>query len=886
MPSLNVALAPGTRLGPYEIAAQIGEGGMGVVYRGIDTNLKRAVAIKVLPDALASDPERLARLQREAEVLASLNHANIAQVHGLEKSGGATAIIMELVEGPTLEERIARGAIPMDEALSIARQIADALDAAHTQSIVHRDLKPANIKLRAPGTVKVLDFGLAKGFDADAAAPDHVASSPTMTTPVRTVAGAIVGTPAYMAPEQVRGEAIDTRADIWAYGVILFEMVTGRRLFARPSIAETTAAVLHVEPDYELLPAPIRRLCRSCLQKDPAHRLRDIADAQLLIDGPAAVASPPQRPHRLGWAVAGLFATLAAVAVWAPWRTSPPAPQPVRFQITPQATLVVSGASAISPDGRHLAFLATGSDGSIRVWVRDMESLVERVLPDAIVGQAAPPPFWSPDSRFIAFDAGGKLKKIDRAGGLAETIADAPAPVVGGSWNRDGVIVFSAIDNGILRVPSAGGTPTPVTIVKGSAGSGHLLPVFLPDGHHFLYLSASRDKPEQSGVFVGSIDSTPDDQDQRRVLQTTTHVGYVPAADGRGTMVFLRDGDLMAQAFDERRFELSGSAVQIASGVDAYRDSATMSVSTNGVLVYRSTANLQLTWTNRQGRPVGDVGVPGRYMTLALSRDGASALVSRADPQVTSRRELWLFDFSRNLSNRLLPDGDDPVWSPDDRDVIYDTDAGVYKHALDGTQPKTLVATSIVGRRAPTSWSPDGRFVLHTVNDPKTSSDIWTLTLDGTPTVEPFLDSPASESQGQFSPATTRPLLVAYTSNESGRDEVFVRAFRAADNRQMVSRNGGHSPRWRGDGRELFYVAPDGMVMSVSFTDVGPGTPTPLFAVPAGFASRDATAARAPAPWAVTPDGQRFLFAAPATAARQATGLTVVLNWQAALPWQ
>ena len=881
-----MVLAPGTRLGPYEISALIGQGGMGMVYRATDTNLKRAVAIKVLPDALAADVERIARFQREAEVLASLNHVNIAHVHGLEKSGGATAIIMELVEGPTLEERIARGPIPLDEALAIARQIADALDAAHKQSIVHRDLKPANIKLRPPGTVKVLDFGLAKGFDAPPASPAQ-ANSPTMTTPAGTVAGMIVGTPAYMAPEQARGEAIDKRVDIWAYGVIVFEMLTGRTLFARSSMAETSAAVLHVEPDYDLLPEKVRHLCRSCLQKDPAHRLRDIGDAQLLIDGPAAGGSPPNRPHRLGWAVAGLFATLAAVAVWAPWRASPSAPQPVRFQITPEATLVVSGASAISPDGRHLAFLATGSDGSIRVWVRDMESLVERVLPDAIVGQAAPPPFWSPDSRFIAFDAGGKLKKIDRSGGLAETIADVPAAVVGGTWNRDGVLVFSGIDKGLFRVSSDGGTPAQVTTVKDDSGnSAHLLPIFLPDGHRFLYFSALRLNPEQAGIFVGSIDRKPEEQDQRRILQTTTSVGYVPGTDSRGTILFLRDGNLMAQAFDETRLELSGPTVQVADGVDAYRDGVIMSVSGNGVLVYRSTANLQLTWMDRQGRPSGKVGDPGRYMALALSGDGARAVVSIADPQVISRTDLWLFDFMRNTVTRFLPTGDDPVWSPDGREVIFDTDVGMYKQAVDGVQPQTLAATSIVGRRAPTSWSPDGRFVLHTFNNLKTSSDIWVMTLSATPTVEPFLETSASESQGQFSPAARQPLVVAYTSNETGRDEIFVRTFPDGGNRKMVSSSGGHSPRWRGDGRELFYVAPDGMVMSVTFTDMGPGTPAPLFAVPAGFASRDATTARAPAPWAVTPDGQRFLFAAPATAARQANGLTVVLNWQAALRWQ
>ena len=857
---------------------------MGVVYRGVDTNLKRAVAIKVLPDAVASDPERLRRLQREAEVLASLNHANIAQIHGLEKRDGVLAIVMELVEGPTLEERIARGPIPVDEALSIASQIAQALDAAHARSIVHRDLKPSNIKLGSAGTVKLLDFGLAKGFEVAPAGADDLANSPTISSPARTVAGVIVGTPAYMAPEQARGDAIDARADIWAYGVILFEMVTGRRLFARRTLADTTAAVLQVEPDCDLVPAGIRRLCRSCLQKDPAHRLRDIGDAHLLIDAPAAVVAAPGRAHQLGWVLAALFAAAGVVAVWAPWRATLPVPQPVRFQVTPQAALVVSGASAISPDGRHLAYMATGSDGSIRLWIRDLDSLVERVLPDALVAQAAPPPFWSPDSRFVAFDAGGTLKKIDRSGGLAETIADAPFPVVGGSWSRDGVVVFSAIDNGIFRVPSSGGTPTQVTRVTSGPGGAHLLPVFLPDGRHFLYLQASRSKPEQAGIFVGSIDSPPEMQDQRRVLQTLTHVGYVPGADSVGTLLFLRDGNLMAQSFDESRLELTGSPVQIADGVDAYRDGVVMSVSPN-VLAYRSTANLQLTWLDRQGRLAGRVGEPGRYMTLALSRDGQRAVVSRADPQVVSRTDLWLFDFPRNIVSRFLPMGDDPVWSPDGREVIYDTDEGLYRHRAEGNQTETLLTTPIAGRRAPTSWSPDGRFVLHSLNNPKTSSDIWTLTLGTTPpTLAPYLNSVASESQGQFSPAATQPLLVAYTSNESGRDEVFVRTFPDAGNRQMVSRNGGHSPRWRGDGRELFFIAPDGMLMSVTLTDAGPSAPIALFAVPAGFASRDATAARAPAPWSVTPDGQRFLFAAPAAGAQN--GLTVVLNWQSAIPKQ
>ena len=348
-------------------------------------------------------------------------------------------------------------------------------------------------------------------------------------------------------------------------------------------------------------------------------------------------------------------------------------------------------------------------------------------------------------------------------------------------------------------------------------------------------------------------------------------------------MLFLRDGNLMAQPFDETRLELTRSPVPIAAGVDIYRDGATMSVSENGVLVYRTAASLQLQWLDRQGRPAGTLAERGRYLTLTLSPNGARALVSKADPQNVGRRNLWLFDFSRGeTATRFSPNGDEAVWSPDSRQVIYGTAEGVRRQALDGTQPETLVpTTTAAGRRSPTSWSPDGRFVLHTVNNLKTNSDLWTLTLGATPTVQPFLELPASESQGQFSP-TARPLLVAYTSNESGRDEVFVRTFPDGGNRQAVSINGGHSPRWSGDGRELFYVAADGTLMAVPFTESGPGIPVSLFAVPAGFASRDATTSRAHAPWGVTPDGQRFLFAAPA-AASEANGFTVVLNWHSAL---
>jgi eukaryotic-like serine/threonine-protein kinase len=551
-----MTFAPGDTLGPYEIISALGEGGMGEVYRARDRKLHRDVAIKVLPDSLSADPDRVARFERESHVLASLNHPNIAHIYGVEETNGMRALVLELVEGPTLADRIAQGALRLDEALQIARQIAEALEAAHDLGIIHRDLKPANVKLRPDGTVKVLDFGLAKALEPASGTRADITASPTIMAPSMTRMGIVLGTVGYMSPEQARGESVDKRADIWAFGVVFYEMLTATPLFVRQTVADTVAAVLDFEPDWSRVPAKARPMLQACLQKHPKRRLRDIADSQLLFDSHTEreAASGSQRSQRswIAWSLAAVGLIAAAIFAWAPWRIALPAAEPIRFQVSAPGDLPASAASAISPNGRYLAFLSSGSDRVMRVWVRDLRSLEDRPLQGTEIGQAAPPPFWSPDSRFIAYDAGGALKKVDVSGGLAQTICEVRQAAVGGSWNRGGVILFGDISGGIMRVSDAGGVPSSITKLDSPRNeSAHLTPVFLPDGRHFFYLRVSRKNPEQTGIFLGSLDLRPEEQSSQRLVATTTSPIYARSSDGRfGKLLFLRDGNLMAQTFD------------------------------------------------------------------------------------------------------------------------------------------------------------------------------------------------------------------------------------------------------------------------------------------------------------------------------------------------
>ena len=886
-----VALGPGQSLGPYDILSALGAGGMGEVYRARDRKLNRDVALKILPPTLSADPDRIARFEREARVLASLNHPNIGHIYGVEDSTPVQALVLELIDGDTLHERIANGAMALAQALPIAWQIAEALAAAHAQGVIHRDLKPANVKLRPDGTVKVLDFGLAKALEPVVAGNAAVTATALSPSPGETHAGVIFGSAAYMSPEQARGEPLDTRTDIWSFGVVLFEMLSGARVFDGRTATESLAAVLHVEPDFSRVPARVRPLLAACLQKDPKRRLRDIGDARLLVrDGDPVSASRP-RWSWLPWATTAGFATLAAVTAWAPWREAQVPAQEVRFHIAPQGTVPVSGAASISPDGRYFAYLSTGSDGVMRIRVRDLQSFEDRVLQGTEIRGAAPPPFFSPDSRTIAYDAGGALMKVEVAGGLPQVICTLRNPAVGGSWSSDGVILFGDIAAGIRRVAAAGGTPVAVTVPDPSRMEQlHLMPVFLPDRRHFFYLRISRTDPSRSGIYLGSLDVEPAKQDLTRLLATPMSVKYAPAVHGTtGHLLLVRDGNLFAQPFDERRLQLSGTPAQVAEGVYSYLDGASVSVSHNGVLAYRpASGDSQFSWFDRKGRPLAQFPDRGPYSGFALSSDGSRVVAVRLNPQAPATATLWLLDFASRTSTPLATATPaPPVWSHDGSQIVFASyqpggGGALMKKQIGGAGNEDELLRYDLST-SPTSWSRDGRHLLFVAIDPDTKADIWALSLEGTPKAAAFIRTNDVESQAQFSPASTGSARrVAFTRNEAGRDEVYLTSFPDATNRQQVSRGGGHSPKWRADGRELFYVAVDGMIVAVPISEQGiPGPPAPLFRAPSPPVSSDATGRRIAMSWDMTGDGQQFLFTVPAGDTSSAS--VVVLNWQSSL---
>jgi eukaryotic-like serine/threonine-protein kinase len=891
--ALNMVQRSGTKLGPYEIRSPLGAGGMGEVYRASDSKLNRDVALKILPAIFTNDAERMARFRREAQVLASLNHPHIGTIYGLEDWNNLRVLVLELVEGPTLADRITGGAIPLEEALAIARQIAEAMAYAHEKGVTHRDLKPANIKITPEGNVKVLDFGLAKVLEGPKNLDSDPSQSPTYSNPT-TLEGMILGTAAYMSPEQAKGKPVDKRADIWAFGVVLYELLTGRHLFHRETMSDTLAAVLKEEPDWNRIPATMRPLLQHCLEKDPKRRLRDIGDMHLLLE----TASVPVQTHRpwIVWGAVAVFLVAFAALSLIHFRERPLVSAPVQFQITPSGNLLEGLAFAVSPDGRHLAFSATGSDGVARLWVRDLESLEIRALPNSypqslhVSGSAVVPPFfWSPDSRFIGFQSLGKLAKIEISGGPAQTLCDVQGTVVGGSWNRDGVIVFADATRGLMQVSAAGGVASPLTTIDPSRKEiVNVLPSFLPDGRHFLYLRGSS-MPENSGVYVGSLNTKPEEQDSRRLLATKSGPVYVPSSDSdSGQVLFLRQGTLMAQPFDARRLELSGEAVPVAGKVGSFIDYGFFSASSNGVLVYRSSAGLdyQLTWFDRQGRVLTNVGEPGRYNSLALSPDGRRVAVSRTNPENTPNWDVWLLDAARNTSTRLTYEqvrATFPVWSADGSSVIFDSvragEVGLYLKLSSGAGNERLLLKSDARYKYPTSSSRDGRFLSYTVENPETKTDLWVLPMQGDRKPTPFLRTEFNERSGQFSPDGR---WIAYISDESGTDEIYVREFYSgsaqgpwdAGGKWLISKGGGTNPRWRGDGNELFYVASDGKLMAVDISAkpiFKAGAPRPMFQLPPGFIGSE-----------VTPDGNRFLIGVP-VAQNASVPFTVVLNWQTTL---
>ncbi|MEQ1761254.1 MAG: protein kinase [Vicinamibacterales bacterium] len=902
-----MALTPGTRLGPYEVLTQIGVGGMGEVYRATDTNLKRQVAIKVLPASVAGDADRLARFQREAEVLAALNHPNIAAIHGLEDAGGVKALVMELVEGEDLSQVIARRAgpsgpagLPLDEALPIAKQIAEALEAAHEQGIIHRDLKPANIKVRPDGTVKVLDFGLAKAMEnvgrdfspaghAGSKDPAYVPPSqaPTITTPaMMTGAGMILGTAAYMSPEQARGKAVDKRADIWAFGAVLFEMLTGARTFEGEDIAETLGAVIHKEPLWSRLPtatpSAIRTVLRRCLQKDPRQRLRDIGDVRLALDG-AFDAVSLQGTNAAGatsggrrvWMVACGVAVLGLLALSVPvvrhLREVPPlAAAEMRLDITvPPAPTADPASVALSPDG-HTVVFAAEFEGRQQLWVRVLDAASARPL--AGTEGSLQFPFWSPDSRSVGFFANGKLKRLDLERGIVESLADATNGR-GGAWNADGTILFAPTSSGALfTVAAAGGQPMAVTRLQKPQQTDHRFPQFLPDGRHFLFYA--RGTPEGRGVYVGELGHA----EARRLLDVDAAAVYVSS----GHLMFVRDGALFAQRFSPEQMTLAGEPyivvdrVAINEGVSL----AALSASTAGSFVYRSgRRRSQFVWVDRSGNVVRAAGEPDDVLALnpSLSFDGRRLALQR---NVNGNWDIWLLDMELGVLNRLTSNpGTDtrPAWSADGTHVVYSSSRdgviGLYQQVPAASERAEL----LLANASSPDFSRDGQFVLFSRN---AGSDLWgaPLTRDRTPF--PVAQTPFQERNGQLSPDGT---WIAYESDESGRSEVYVRPFRGPGGARQITAGGGGQVRWGRDGRELFYLAPDGRLMAVSFQVAGDGRGTEVGVAVPLFSARIGSAQQGPngAQYVVSPDGQRFLLNTVIEDPSSAP-ITVVLNWKGA----
>ncbi|MEO6434607.1 MAG: protein kinase [Tepidisphaeraceae bacterium] len=840
-----MTLTPGTRLGPYEITAQIGEGGMGQVYRATDTRLKRQVAVKILPPWLAADADRLARFQREAEVLASLNHPHIAGIYGIEESPDVRALVMELVEGENLSQRIARGAIPIDEVLPIARQIAEALESSHEQGIVHRDLKPANIMVGADGTVKVLDFGLAKATDplSTAAAAATLANSPTITSVAAlTGAGMILGTAAYMSPEQARGKRLDRRADIWAFGAVLFEMLTGRRAFEGDDASITLASVMMKEPDWSALPvvtpSGVRRLLTRCLKKDPRARMRDIGEARIqieeLLSGSSDEAGVARLPlvvsvwrRALPWASAGALSFVLAMvlALWAPWRT-PPADTPMRLsaEIGADASLATDGgpAAILSPDGARLALLAQGSDGRTRIYVRALEQLHAAGL---VGTEGATNPFFSPDGQWIGFFADSKLKKIAVDGGDAVALCDAGTG--GGSWSADGTIVFSS-SGGLSKVASSGGEPEALTTLDRQAGEvAHSWPQLLPGGQAVLFNSGTSLLNYEPDIAVYSFSTK-----QRK----TVHRGGIsPRYLSSGHLVYATAGTLFAVPFDLARLEVTGVAAPVLSGVFASpglggsQFSAQFSFSDTGHLVYVNAASgdgkLSIYWMDLEGRLTPLREAPAAYSTPRFSPDGKRLAMHVADGK---RVDIWVYDWERDTLTRLTFDGQVnryPSWTPDGRRVAYHSQenagAGLFWIRADGGgDPQRLTESN--HQQIPNSWRQDGKVLAFHEVTPGTGADVMTLSMEGSDTSgwtpgkpQPFLSSASAEWRPAFSPDGR---WLAYTSNESGNQEVYVRLFPGRGGKQQISSGGGVIPKWSPNGKDLFYRTASNRINVATYT--------------------------------------------------------------------
>jgi serine/threonine protein kinase len=888
-----MSLAAGTRIGVYEIRESLGAGGMGEVYRARDTRLNRDVALKVLPESLAGDPDRLARLHREAQVLASLNHPNIAVVHGFEgdaENGPAAAfapgasapkkaghdihaLVMELVEGPTLADRLIAGPLDLDQAIPIARQIADALDAAHEQGVIHRDLKPANIKIRPDGTVKVLDFGLAKMQDGPAKAGHYdVSQSPTVMSPAMlTGAGVIFGTAAYMSPEQARGKNVDKRSDIWAFGCVLYEMLTGQRPFGGSEVSDTLASVLKDTADMSRVPAPARPLIERCLEKDPRQRLRDIGDAMaLLVHSRAQPVVAAARSHRSLW-IASAMALVSLIAVvplaFVHFSEDTSLPRVVRFQFPPPEKGAFGPAFALSPNGRMLAFIATIE--APQLWVHSFDTGESRPL--AAAGNFSNAMFWSQDSRFIAFPMDGKLRRISATGDQLQTICTLPSAggFGGGTWGADDTIVFGGNSYPLMKVPASGGTPQPVTKLV-ATDIGHVGPQFLPDGKHFFYHRISI-RPEERGIYAGSLDAAPESQSATRLLESESRpVVASGTSPWNRYVLFVRDHALLAQAFDPDSLKTVGDPVSVADRAGLELSTApTVSVADDGTLAYRGDvgATGSPTWVNRAGMEVGAVAVNLRSPQYPrLSPDGTHlALVVDS--------ELWEYDLHGRPPVKLSTEGGiySPLWTPDGKRLIYESNYAGSLRVIPAAPGTSSSPASPAGHFHPYGWSPDGKemIVVHYTGG-DTGTDIVQMVPETAGQLHAVVRTPAREGVEGFALSPDGRWL-AYASNATGEIEVWVEPYGRAGAAVRISPRGGVEPVWAKNGRELYYLE-GGRLMVVAIEpgaefNFKPATPLFDFRYPRS---------NQPPSYDVAADG-RFLVIKPVTTAPAV--ITVISNW-------
>ena len=874
-------LTVGTRLGPYEILAPLGAGGMGEVYRARDTRLDRTVAIKILPAQFSQNAELRQRFEREAHAVSSLSHPHICSLYDVGHQDGIDYLVMEYLEGETLASRLQKGPLPKEELLRTAIEIAGALDVAHRKGLIHRDLKPGNIMLTTSGA-KLLDFGLAKSLPPSAETAGAMAV-PTAMSPL-TAKGTIVGTIQYMSPEQLEGSALDARSDIFAFGAVLYEMASGQRAFGGKTQAGVIAAILEREPPSvsslrPTSPPALDRLIETCLAKDPAERRQTMHDVLLdlhwIAEGGSQAGIPAQISWRRRWRerLAWLVAALCALAVVALGiaayrgahrnvrvvRSYIPAPEKTDFFLNGS----YPGPVCVSPDGRWLAFSAVEENQAWRLWLRELSSDAARPLEGT---ERAAYPFWSPDSRTIGFFADGKLKKIEVTGGRPWTLCDAENGK-GGTWNREGTIVFApTAASALCKVSEAGGKPTPVTTLDSlRKETSHRHPRFLPDGRRFFYLAWNVDPEVENAVMVGSIDGDED----RILMPGESNVAYAS-----GHLLSLREGTLMARPFDPRRLRFTGDAFPIADGVRTITSASlgVFSASEDDLLVYLPGGDelvSELVWVNVRGEPVGKLGDRAQYVQPRISPDAMLVVVEITDPRVGTN-DLWIYDVASGIRTRFTFDATEDgmaVWSPDGKSIIYSSarsgHSDLYRKALGGVESEELLFASQQDKYA-TDWSADGRFVLFDCED-----DVWVLPLFGDRRPYPFFKSEFPESRAEFSPDGR---WVVYQSDESGQSEVYVTAFSNPGRKWQISKISGFLPRWPREGNQITYVGPDAMVTSVEVraqaASFEVGTSRALFSV------RGATAG------CMAPDAQGGILVLP-TVENEARQLTLVLNWRA-----